>query len=155
MLTKQYLIAGREGKELLQKLREFLSEKLHLYREFSIFKKTGGRSGDLDREIMEYEVYVHGHEGGTAIGEVEVYSVVDDGCNGYALLLTVLSNLSKDSDESVQLQAFLADADFVSKYSSFKERPMSYKSFRSFLDTTPRLNLDEFDFEHEKRKQVA
>lgn len=159
-VVKRYFQANREdGAGVLKKVRDRLVD-LGLYREVAIFEKSGGRSGDLHVETMEYEVYFAGAENGMTRGAVSLYSVVDDSCNGFAQNFSVLIELSDDRDreDRAALIEFLDVLDFVTKYRSFKERPFGCKRFRGHLDDAPAFP-DLRSFAHEEhasaRRQAA
>ena len=118
-IVKRYFYAGREdGPKLLKKIRGQLID-LGLYRECAVFQKTGGRSGEMGAKTMEYEVYFRGSESGRTRGGVHLYSVVDDSCNGFAQLFSVLIDLPKDDCECFgAVVEFLDDLDFVAKHIS-------------------------------------
>ncbi len=135
-MVKRYFQANREeGPQVLKRIRDRLVD-LGLYREFAIFQKAGDRSGDLVAESMEFEAYMIGSENGMTRGAVYVYSVIDDSCNGFAQLFSVLIGFPDDRDREDReaLVAFLDELDFVAKYRSFKERPFGQKRFRGYLD---------------------
>ncbi len=159
-VVKRYFQANREeGPAVLKKIRDRLVN-LGLYREVAIFEKSGGRSGDLQVETIEYEVYFAGSENGMTRGAVSVYSVVDDSCNGFAQLFSVLIGLpdNRDREDRAALVEFLDSLDFVAKYRSFKERPFGFKRFRGYLDEAPAFP-DLRSFAHEEtvpsRRQAA
>lgn len=141
-VTRRFRTYGRETKNVLQNVQDFLTRKLHLYKERSVFQKSGGRSGDLAVEKMEYEVFMDGSENGWNNGSVHVYSVTDDSTNGYAQHLSVLILLPDVSGILPKLTNFLDEMDFASNHSSFKERPFGFHSFRPYIDEVPELKLE-------------
>lgn len=137
--VKRYFRTGREGTSLLAAMREFLSQELRLYRECAIFQKSGGRSGDLHEEIMEYDEWIHGSENGYTRGGVVLYSVVDHSVNGYAHLFSLIIGLPEGRDIADRLLAFLDQHDFVAKYRSFADRPLGCHHYVGYLDEWPSL----------------
>lgn len=151
-----YRIGGRELAAVSTTVHEFL-EKQGLYRERALFQKSGGRDGDLGEETMNYDFYAVGSCNGRTRGGVALYVVEDDGANGYALMLSVIVSLPNDEKVAGELATFLENHEFVSRYSSFRERPYSHKSYRAFLDEFPQIPvlLDAFKAEGKPGKKAA
>lgn len=152
-IVKRYFQANREeGPQVLKRIRERLVD-LGLYREIAIFQKSGGRSGDLGAETMEFEAYMIGSENGMTRGAVYVYSVVDDSCNGFRQTFSVLVGFPEDRDREDReaFIAFLDELDFVAKHRSFQERPFGFKSYRGYLDDWSGIAGLREAFIHEER----
>ena len=147
--SRFYRILSREESGILLSLREFLAKKAYL--EFSIFKKSGGRNGDLGHQLMEYELYLSGEANGMIRGCIALYAVTDDGANGYARMISVIVSLPEDEKATSEIATYLTSLDFVGRYSSFRERPYGTKSMRSYLDEIPGFPLvfDAFKYERE------
>jgi hypothetical protein len=140
-LGKRYLIStDREGAISPEGVRKFLGG-LGLYRELSLKRKSGGRSGDFGAEIMLYELFASGSEAGWTRGAVHVYVVTDDTCNGYAQCWSVLIDLPPDDNRIREtILEYLDERDFSNKYWSFRERPLGFKRYGSFMDSVPDLS---------------
>lgn len=147
-IDKRFRILGREDTEALLALRHFLAKELHLYCERVISQKSGGRSGDLGVEEMEYEMYAFGSENSWTEGTVHVYTVLDNTTNGYARHISVLASLPDGSTVREKLLTFLESAQFASNYSSFKDRVFGSHSFRGYLDELPDLAQLQQAFKH-------
>lgn len=136
--VKRYFRTGREGTDLLAAIRRFLQEELNLYRECAVYQKSGGRSGDLGEEVMEYEEWMQesglGLGGSFGGGGVVLYSVVDHTANGYAHLFSVIIALPEKGALTDRLLAFLDEHDFVAKYRSFADRPLWSHHYCGYLD---------------------
>ena len=151
--SKHYLIVGRDGKNILTEVREFLSKRL--YREFAMYLKTGGRDGDLGHEVMEHDVYRSGNCGGYTTGNAHLYCVIDDGANGYAMCLSLLVTLSEGSADKEDIQSFLQERGFVHSYMSFKERPYSFKHYRSYIDEAQHLDTRAYKYHAPSANEAA
>lgn len=129
-IEKRYIRVGRDQCQLLAETRDFVRE-LGMTRVYAEFHEAGGQSGDLLSETAELEIYTI-----REVGTVWIYSLVDDNTSGFALSLSVLAQLRPHEflKISEKLPEFLDERGFVTRYSSFKERPYSFHSFQDFLD---------------------
>lgn len=128
----RYLFADQRGDASLDTLRVHLKQ-LSFYNEFNLSQKVGGRDGDLGVQEMKYEIHCCGGEGGRTTGSVSIYSLIDDGANGYAHLMSVVV-VVPEGERKQDLLHLLDTLGFVSNHRSFKERRSGWKKFRSYID---------------------
>lgn len=127
--TRYYLRVGEEKKGFADKVRNLMKEFFRLTS--TEFHVSGGGDGDLHEETAEWNLFHAGYD-----ERVELYTLCDNGANGYAECLSVICHLP-DGDQSDGIQvllAFLGEHDFVGKNTSFEKRPGGYKTYASYLD---------------------
>lgn len=128
---KGYIYIPQRNSGAVSTIQTFLGSLL-LYKEVEIFAKTGGRSGDMGKESINFEIYYSGKEAGCWDGMANLYVVTVDNTNGYCQLISITAQLPKEKKEQVRL--FLEGNNFASNYTSFKDRPVSFPYYRSYWD---------------------
>lgn len=129
-VEKRYIRVSKHRVQLFAETRDFVRAQ-GMTRVYAEFHEAAGQSDDLRSEIAELEIYnIRG------VGSVWIYSLTDNNTSGFALSLSVLTQLVPHEflKISERLPNFLDERGFVASYSSFKERPHSFHSFQDFLD---------------------
>lgn len=131
-IQKLYRYVEKKEKGMAKELAALLSEEMK--KTISFTQVEGGRDGAMFEETVVCELFI-----GFQYSSVALYYVIDDSVNGYCETISVFVTppARGDMERMAKVLEFLDKHDFTTKYRSFKERPMSYKHFQSYLDERP------------------
>ena len=131
-----------KDREIFGKPREKVISTLQkdsMNADFSMSQRSGGRSGDLVIEEIQYDLLIGGREGGWNDGRiVAIYQATVNSVNGRGQYLSVIMQSNSDGrgfDD--QVQRVFDEMNFAPKFSYLPQEGavFGYRTFKSWIDT--------------------